>query len=164
MLLIDHHRKPQGGEDRPPTGPRGSGRKVADADLVLRVTGQFKRTQRDAPATGALTLHLMKDRHGRVDSINDRNQCGSFLIDHAGGRVAIARGTAPGEPAEDLAESILAERVLAAIEAEPGISGRQLAAATGLGHGIVAGVAASLEAGGLVVVDRTGKSHRHYPA
>ena len=164
MLLLDHHRKRLGGEDRPPADPRGSGRKTGDADLVLRVTGQFRQARRDASPTGALTLHQVKDRHGRVESINDRNEVGSFLIDHTGGLVTITRGPAPGEPQGDLAESMLAQRVMAAIESEPGISARRLAAATGLGHSVAGGVAAALEAGGLGTVDRSGKSHGHYPA
>lgn len=164
VLILDHFRRPRGDEPGHADGsPRGSGRKVADADLVQRVSGHFRRASGGGDATGALTLHLTKDRHARVASINDKEQCGSFVVDHRGGRVNIVRAPAPAEPAGDLAESVLAEKVLAAIDADPGISGSRIATATGLHRGVSDGVIGALEAHGIVLVDRANpRLFRHY--
>ncbi len=164
VLILDHFRRPRGDEPGHADGsPRGSGRKVADADLVQRVSGHFRRASGGGDATGALTLHLTKDRHARVASINDKEQCGSFVVDHRGGRVNIVRAPAPAEPAGDLAESVLAEKVLAVIDADPGISGSRIATATGLHRGVSDGVIGALEAHGIVLVDRANpRLFRHY--
>ncbi len=80
VVLLDHETKTRPAQGSNYQGPMGTGQKVADVDIVLRVDG----TPWTTTEPGTITLHRIKDRHGdlpgppAVASITGDYQDGGF--------------------------------------------------------------------------------------
>ena len=80
MILMDHAAKTKPIQGSNYEGPMGTGQKVADVDIVLKVDGQPWTTTED----GTITLTRVKDRHGdipgpeRVAAVTGSHRDGAF--------------------------------------------------------------------------------------
>lgn len=166
LLVLDHPRKRAAGEDRAPAEPRGSGRKLQDADMILSLSGRLERhRRRDDPSesmtTGGLRVCVTKDRDASIPSLEGDCAGVWHLFDDPDRPGGLAWTLAPAEPA-DL--SGLAARVAAAAAGQPGCSKRAIADAAGLSIRATGSALVAAELAGLVRVERSGRSWSVWPA